>query len=864
MTSAKLRFGRAACLFLFALFSMGRCYGQDDPQQLLADGRAITGEQVAALCRGLVPPAGRGGEKPGDDTAVREALHGVALRAGQSGEDVLRAAALKAFSGALQADVPDSVKVYLLDQLRFFADPSIVPILGPLLARPELCDLAARVLVTVGTPEAAAALRQGLLTATGVDQRITLVQALGDLGDSQAASAVRPFLAAPERKLKMAAITALGRCGGVRDARALEAVMKSESAYERARALDAQMTLLRRRHAAGDATTVADCVALMEAYPEEPHVQCAGLTFLAAAGGQHSREAIVACFPVENPRVRATAFRLAATAGDGAMTARVAEALPGAPPKLAIGLLGVLARRGDRSALPEVRPLLTADAPGVRTGAAEALAALAGRDGVPELVPLLGTADKADRQALERILVAIPGPDVNSRLGTMLSATKSDQACSLLSVLGRRGAHDQLPLIIQAATDPSEPVRAAALRAAGQLARPPELGQLVRVVVQTEGSTARRAGEDALISCLRRIGVSDQTVASPLGEFETASPTGRISLLRVLGTTGHPAALAAIRADIQHAEQSVRDGAVRALADWPDQGALEPLYTVIQTGKSETHKVLALRGYVRLLAKATGIPTDQRLAKYRAVMPLAGRDSERKLVVAGIGTVKTRQALDALLPYLGQPALRSEAAAAVISVAEKVRGAASSVAVRRVLDDDVKTGKKLQDRARKLLGELEKHLGCVTRWALSGPHTKSGVSGHSLGDVAFGPELPEATDVSWREVTTAADGRINLIKVVGGANRVVYLRCEAVVPEATKVAMDIGSDDGVVVWLNGEVVHKNNVPRAFKWGEDRVETSLQKGSNILMLKIMQGGGGWEANARIRNLDGSVITELELK
>jgi len=226
--------------------------------------------------------------------------------------------------------------------------------------------------------------------------------------------------------------------------------------------------------------------------------------------------------------------------------------------------------------------------------------------------------------------------------------------------------------------------------------------------------------------------------------------------------------------------------------------------------------------------------------------------------------VKTRKALDVLVPYLDQSTLRSEAAAAVVAVAESVRGSAATAAIRRVLAEDINAGKKLRARAEKLLGELEKHAGCVTRWDVSGPYNKANVSGIGLGDVAFGPELADAEGVEWRPVTTEADGRINLAKVVGGSNRAVYLRCEAVVPEATKVRMDVGSDDGLLVWLNGELIHKNNIPRAFKWGEDKVDTELVKGSNIVLLKITQGGGGWEASARIRNADGSVLAGLELK
>lgn len=861
---SKLNRVMTKCAFLTVVFAASVLVAQDDPHKLLADGQTITADRIVALCRELIPPAGRGGDTPGDDTAIREALHGLALRAGQPDAGALRTSALQAFNTALQSDSPVPVKAYLLEQLRFFADASSIPVLGGLLATPELCDPAARVLVTVGTPAAAAALRQALSTASAVEQQIVLVQAVGDMGDPGSAPMVQPLLKHADKKLRMAAVTALGRCGSAANAAALSTAMGSESAYERARALAAYMNLLSRRHAGGDAAAESECLAFMAARPDDMHVQCAGLEFLARVGSKRALDAIASRFPSDVPRIRATALRLAARVENGAMTGKVVAALGGATPELTVELLGVLAMRGDRSALPEIRAKLRDENSGVRGGAVRAFATLGGQDKISELVPLLDTAEKGDRRVLEQVLVEMAGADVSSALAAMLDNADEERSCSLLSVLGRRGAREQFALVAKAAENTSESVRAAALRAAGQLASIDGFSQLVQLVVAVEGSKARRAGEDGLISCLRRIGVSDQTVTIVLGKLAGAPTAGRVSLLRVLGTTGHSQALAAIRNDIKHSDQAVTDGAVRALADWPKTEALDPLQTVMEGAENETHKILALRGYVRLLAKAKKMPADERLAKYLAVMSLAGRDAERKLVVGGIGTVKTRKALDVLVPYLDQPTLRAEAAAAVVAVAESVRGAAATVAVRRALADDVKAGKKLRARAKKLLDELEKNAGCVTHWGLSGPYKKAKVSGHKLGDVAFGPELADAEGVEWRQVTTAADGRINLSKVVGGSNRAVYLRCEMVVPEVTKVRMDLGSDDGVIAWLNGKVVHKNNVPRSFKWGEDQVNLDLAKGRNTLMLKIMQGGGGWEANARIRNVDGSVLTGLELK
>ena len=74
----------------------------------------------------------------------------------------------------------------------------------------------------------------------------------------------------------------------------------------------------------------------------------------------------------------------------------------------------------------------------------------------------------------------------------------------------------------------------------------------------------------------------------------------------------------------------------------------------------------------------------------------------------------------------------------------------------------------------------------------------------------------------------------------------------------------LGSDDGIKVWLNGQLVHANNVTRGAGPGQDKVEVTLKQGWNRLLLKITQSGGEWAACARLRRLDGSKLEGLKVQ
>ena len=108
-------------------------------------------------------------------------------------------------------------------------------------------------------------------------------------------------------------------------------------------------------------------------------------------------------------------------------------------------------------------------------------------------------------------------------------------------------------------------------------------------------------------------------------------------------------------------------------------------------------------------------------------------------------------------------------------------------------------------------------------------------------------------------------GIIDLKREVGAADQAAaYLRNAIQSPAACRVKFEIGSDDGVKVWLNGAVLLENNVPRPLTVGQDRVEADLRAGWNELLVKVSQGGGDWAAHLRLVGLDGMPVESLKAR
>ena len=184
--------------------------------------------------------------------------------------------------------------------------------------------------------------------------------------------------------------------------------------------------------------------------------------------------------------------------------------------------------------------------------------------------------------------------------------------------------------------------------------------------------------------------------------------------------------------------------------------------------------------------------------------------------------------------------------------------------VKQILD--AATDDNVRKQAQDALDIIQRFDDYVVAWEVSGPYTQEGKGGGDLFDVAFPPEDPKAEGVTWTLMPMDSypdkPWLMGLDVVLGGANRVAYLRTCVSVPAAQEAVVELGSDDGVKVWLNGEVVHANNASRGCNPGEDKFAVQLEAGANPLMLKVTQGGAQWAACLRLRNADGAAVEGLK--
>jgi hypothetical protein len=94
------------------------------------------------------------------------------------------------------------------------------------------------------------------------------------------------------------------------------------------------------------------------------------------------------------------------------------------------------------------------------------------------------------------------------------------------------------------------------------------------------------------------------------------------------------------------------------------------------------------------------------------------------------------------------------------------------------------------------------------------------------------------------------------------AQVIIYAAGWVQAPEDMQAVILLGSDDGVRVWINDALVHSNPAYRGAYPDQDVVPVHLKKGWNKVLVKILQGDGGWGFYFRFADPGGKLVWTTE--
>jgi type 1 glutamine amidotransferase/HEAT repeat protein len=334
-------------------------------------------------------------------------------------------------------------------------------------------------------------------------------------------------------------------------------------------------------------------VYLAQVAEARPATRVAGLSALAHGYPQEALPVCEKAMRDADPTVSATAIQQVGRL-HGATLARELSALDTSRQALA---LDVLAEHKVVAACDIATRLTGSADETVKQSAIRALGAVGNASSVSVLAEL----------GADEVLAQLRAPGVDEAIVNGIAdggGRAAESRVALINAAVARGMSSLTPVLLRAAGDADEKVQTAALKMigrSGDVSAYPEVVALLGGVRSEEAeSAARQMG--------RRMSDRQARLAPLLARLQGGQVPAltQVAVLRTLAPLGGEDALAPVRERLASPDLTVRDAAVRALAEWPDPAAVASLRSVADdSASSAVHRTLATRALERLASAWT-------------------------------------------------------------------------------------------------------------------------------------------------------------------------------------------------------------------------------------------------------------------
>ena len=168
--------------------------------------------------------------------------------------------------------------------------------------------------------------------------------------------------------------------------------------------------------------------------------------------------------------------------------------------------------------------------------------------------------------------------------------------------------------------------------------------------------------------------------------------------------------------------------------------------------------------------------------------------------------------------------------------------------------------------------------GFIRNWLVLAPIAIEGDQGATeidrefiKGEATVRPKAGEAVtvgpgqSVTWTAHQTS-DYFIDFLQAFGKARGEYvagYAVAYVVADDEMKVTLALSTNDQGKVWLNGKQVFKLAEPRTLEKDTDKIDVTLNKGENVLVMKVVNEVNNWSACARFLR-DGKPLTGLKIQ
>ncbi len=579
--------------------------------------------------------------------------------------------------------------------LRLIAGDTAVPALQALLDDGRSADIALYALQGIPGVVAEHALIQAVST-TVAETRTAVIAILGERRVEMAVPALVPLLQV--RVYAVASATALGRIGGEAATAALAAAFDGASRDVKPVIASAILAAAHQMLANGNTARASRLYESVGADMSLPmSIREAAAIGTISTAGTGAPALVLRLLSGSDAGLREAAVSKIADVFIPATIGQVSALLSDLPEATRIQVIAVLATYPADRVGPAVLSQLDSESEAVRLAAMNALPSIGGISAVRPLAERAAAARGAEQAAARAALGMLEGRAVDEEMLARLDGTPSEAvAGELLLAVGERRNFSAKPLITSSLTSTSSVIRRRAYRALRTIGTPSDMNLVLDALLASQDEGERTEAARTVVALGQKMSSPNgrsQMVRARLATEKTSE--SKAQLIGLLGMMGDPAALPVLRSAIKgrdtgaadtdvddvdvdvdvadakvgvadaDAVDAVVDAAVRAMAAWPTSDAREDLMALARDTRNETHRLLAIRGFIRTIGLDAYRDAQAVAADLRLAAGFAWRTDEQKLVLGVLGRFPCVEALDLARTFLHDPSLKAEAQAAI-------------------------------------------------------------------------------------------------------------------------------------------------------------------------------------------------------
>ncbi|MCP4257428.1 MAG: HEAT repeat domain-containing protein [Planctomycetes bacterium] len=391
----------------------------------------------------------------------------------------------------------------------------------------------------------------------------------------------------------------------------------------------------------------------------------------------------------------------------------VTKALIKELPKLSaasqVQLLSALSDRGDNAALPAVITAVNEGEESVRIAALKAVGQLGDNTSVDLLARTAAATRGAEQKAARESLYRLRGSKVDEAILVGITKAQPKAKVELIKSAGERNISTGVSTLLKTAKDSDRKVRLESLKVLKVVAGPEHLPALVELLLNLQSSSDLNEARKMIASVAHKIEDKNHQAEAVLAVLPSVKDVKKqCSLLSVLGKIGDSNALPRLREALGSDDVNIKGAAIRALAEWPTSEPAADLMKAAENSKNKVHRILALRGSVRLLVLDDKRSSKETIGMYKKAMTLTPDAGEKKRVLSGLANIKSLDALQMATGYLQDKALLKEAESAVVTIAGSIYENFPQQ-TKVVLEKIVRTtgNEALQKQAQEVINKIE-------------------------------------------------------------------------------------------------------------------------------------------------------------